>query len=118
MTKIVYVPWGIANRFNDGTIELNEHLPEYPELHNAILKHELAHTNEPGFTKEDFALDIGPQKVNYWKLFKFMCIYPKTFKQFLPVYKQGKTLIYDINLMIAWVTIVGAVGITSFFALR
>jgi len=114
--EVRYVSSGIANRF-ENHIELNEHLPEYPELHDAILKHELAHTDTPGFTKKDFLLDIGPSRVNYWKLFKFMCIYPKTFMQFLPFYKKGNTFFYDINLCIVWGTIITAIGLSAFFSM-
>ena len=113
MVEVRYVKYGIANNFGD-YIELNENLKAYPELHNAILQHEISHSNEPGFTKKDFLLDLGPSNVNYWKLFKFMCTFPKTFLQFAPFYWQkfeGKrTFIYDINLIIVWVVVLGVIG--------
>lgn len=114
--KVIYVPWAIANRF-DEHIELNENLPKYPELHDAILEHELSHTDNPKFNKEDFLLDLGPTKVNYWKLFKFMCLYPKTFLQFAPIYKQGNTLFYDKNLLIVYSVIFIAIIGTIIYAL-
>ena len=116
MVQVIYVPWALANRF-DTHIELNENLPKYPELHDAILAHELEHTDKKGFTKEDFLLDLGPTKVNYWKLFKFMCIYPKTFLQFAPVYKQGKTIFYDWNMLIVWGVMLSAIIGTVIWAL-
>lgn len=115
--KVVYVDWGIANSYDD-RIELNKHLQFYPELHKQILEHELSHTDEKGFTKKDFALDLGPQKVNYWKLFKFMCIYPKTFVQFLPIRKSGDTIYYDINMLISWLAIFIFIGIGIYFGLN
>lgn len=118
MVNIVYTSWGIANRFPDGTIEINEHLKEFPELHDQILLHELAHTDAPGFTKQDFLLDISPSKVSPWKLFKFICIYPKTFLQFAPIYKRGKTMFYDVNMSIVWGTVITVIGLAIFLGLR
>jgi len=114
---VKYVPWGIANRFDDH-IELNEHLPEYPELHDAILKHELQHTDAKGFSSKDFILDIGPSKVNYLKMIKFMCFYPKSFLQFAPAYKQGKTIYYDINMCIVWFFMISLMSISLFIAVH
>jgi hypothetical protein len=116
MVEVKYVPWGLANRF-DTYIELKENLPLYPELHNSILAHELGHSSTPGFTKQDFLLDLGPSKVNYFKLFKFMCIYPKTFLQFAPFYRQKGVWIYDINLMIVWGVLLSAIGLTIGFSI-
>jgi hypothetical protein len=110
--KIKYVDYAIANNF--GThIELNKNLREYPELHDAILSHELSHTDNPGFTKEDFLLDLSPGKVNYWKLYVWMMHNPKSFLQFMPVYKKDDTFIYDINMIIAYsfVGLAGAIGL-------
>lgn len=99
--EIKYVPWGVANNF--GTyIELNENLPKYPSLHKAILDHELSHTDTPGFTKEDLIVDLKDSKVNNWELLKFMCKHPKAFLQLAPIYKQGGTIFYDLNMMLLW----------------
>lgn len=115
--EVKYVKWGLANRFND-RIEINENLRLYPELHNAILQHELSHTDKQGFNKEDFVLDIGPSKVNYWKLMKFMICHPRSFLQFAPFYKQNKVFIYDVNLCIVWGIMVSVIGIAAFLALK
>lgn len=106
------MPYGLANNFGD-YIEINENLKNYPELYNSILSHELQHTDKPGLNKEDFLLDIGIHKVDYWKLLLFMCKYPKSFTQLLPVYKKGDAIIYDLNMLIVWGTIFGVVGITA-----
>lgn len=99
--EVKYVPYGIANNF--GThIELNENLPKYPNLHAPILAHELSHTQEKGFTKEDLLVDIRPVKLSYSELLKFMIKYPKTMVQFLPFYISNNTFIYDINMCITW----------------
>ena len=51
--KIVYRDYGIADRFPDGTIELNRNLDKYPELKRAIIQHEVKHTNNPRVNKKD-----------------------------------------------------------------
>jgi hypothetical protein len=108
--EIRYVDYALANNFGS-YVEINKALKGYPELHDAILKHELSHTDSKGFTKEDFLLDLAPSKISYWKLFKFMCIYPKAFFQFAPFYFQKiedkRTFIYDINLCIVWSVFIG-----------
>ena len=114
--EIRYVDSALANNFGD-YIELNRHLKEYPELHDTILKHELSHTNKV-FSKEDFLLDFGPSKVNYLKLFKFMCIYPKTFLQFVPIYKQDKKIIYDFNMIIAWGFTLAIIFLSIFLSIK
>ena len=116
MVEIRYVSTGIANNFGD-YIELNEHLKEWKELHSAILQHELQHTDKKGFNKDDFLLDLGPTKINYWTLFKFMCIYPKSLLQFAPFYFQKGKFIYDINLMIVWGTILAVILVSVFTSL-
>jgi hypothetical protein len=114
--EIRYVSYALANNFGD-YIEINENLKRYPELHDEILKHELSHTDKKGFSKEDFLLDLAPSRVNYWKLFKFMCMYPRTFYQFLPFYyqKNKNTFFYDINLIIAWIVVIGLLTTTFIF---
>lgn len=99
--RIEYVDTGIANRFED-RIELNENLKKYPQLHDAILKHEMSHTDKPGFTKEDFLLDISDSTIDNKMLLNFMVHHPKSLFQFLPVYKKKDEIVYDINLCIIW----------------
>lgn len=116
MLPIEYVEDGIANNYGDH-IELNEHLKEFPELHQAILFHEQSHTQKI-FSKEDLVLDLSPSKINYKQLIFFMIRYPRTFKQFLPFYKKGNTFFYDINLMIVWGVIILGIWLTAFFTLK
>lgn len=99
--EIRYVGSAIANNFGD-YIELNENLKKYPKLHDAILKHELKHTKESGFTKEDFMLDIGESTINNKELLSFVVKHPASLLQIVPVYiRQGK-VIYDLNMLIIW----------------
>lgn len=111
--QIEYVPWGLANRYNH-TIELNENLKQYPKLHDAILTHEFSHTDEKGFSKKDFLIDIGENKINNLDVIKFMFKYPKSFMQFLPVYKKKDIIFYDINLIIIWTLMISIIGLSLF----
>ena len=99
--KISYVSTGLGNNFGD-EIELNEHLKEYPELHQAVLSHELAHTNQ-AFTLKDLKLDLGKSEASSMDMLKFMFKYPKSFSQLLPFYYSKKHgFVYDINLILIY----------------
>lgn len=98
---IKYVDWGTANRFSD-CIEVNKVYKDYPELHGALLKHERAHTDNPGFTKEDLALDIKPWKKHKALWWKVLLTHPRTWTFILPaLIRKGKVYI-DINCLILW----------------
>lgn len=115
--EIRYVPFGIANNFGE-YIEVNENLKKYPKLHDAILRHELSHTNIPGFTLKDFMLDMSaPQKISNKQLISFMIHHPRAMKQFLPIYKQEGTIFYDINMLIVWGFGLTAIGIVVFLTM-
>lgn len=115
--EIRYVNYAIANNFGS-YIELNEGLKAYPALHAAILKHELEHTNEPGFTSKDLMLDLEQAHFGYWDLFKFMINNPKSFMQLLPFYKKQGTVFYDINMIIVWCTLFTVVAVGLFVGLK
>ena len=97
------VKWGIANRFDDGTIEINHHLKCYPRLYNPILRHEIGH-DDSVFSWNDLKHDLVPDnKLNQWELIKFMMHHPKSLTQLLPIYyskERGFNL--DINMSILW----------------
>jgi len=110
MVEISYVKWGLANRFDDG-IELNENLKKYPNLHGAILHHELGHKETNTF-KQDLAHDLRPiNKFSQKEVLAFMVRHPKSFTQLLPVYwsSKRKQLIYDLNMIIIYGIVVGIV---------
>ena len=99
--KIEYVSHSLGNNFGD-TIELNENLKDYPNLHDSILKHELEHSSKL-FTISDLKLDIIENRVNSLELLKFMLKHPKSFIQIIPFYWTKKHgFVYDINLMIIY----------------
>lgn len=114
--EIRYVKHGIANNFGE-YIELNENLKKYPKLHDALLKHELSHTNKPGFTKEDFMLDMNSGEVSYKQLLKFMINHPSSLSQVMPFYISNKTFIYDINMSIVWGVMIGAILLTVYLTI-
>jgi hypothetical protein len=104
--KIEYVNHSIANNFGD-VIEMNHHLIDYPDLHKAILDHELGHTKNPKFNSTDFAHDMKPTKVNQLRLLKFMILHPASFTQLLPFYYSKKWgITYDMNLIMVYVILI------------
>lgn len=101
--RIIDTEWGIANRFLDGTIEINKNLRKYPRLFRPILQHELSHTDK-SFSTKDFWHDINSEhKVDQIQLLKFMFRHPKSFTQLLPFYyTKRRKFVIDINLSIIY----------------
>lgn len=98
---IKYVDYGIANNFGS-YVELHRDLKDYPELHDAILEHELAHTGK-GWSFHDFKVDFfQPLKCSSSALLRFMASRPSTWIQILPFYLKERKVIVDINLCILW----------------
>lgn len=106
--KIVKRDYGIADRFSDGTIEINKNLDDYPKLKKAILDHELGHTTNKEFNKSDFVHDLNSTKdIDKKELLRFMIKHPKSLTQFLPInYSKKRGLIIDVNMSIAYIIIV------------
>ena len=116
--NITYVSSGLGNNFGD-EVELNKNLlqPEYKQIHDSILEHELSHTNQ-AFSIQDLKLDLSESKVSSWDVLKFMFKYPKSFTQLLPIYYSSKHgFVYDINLILIYFVTIGFIGIISFIAL-
>jgi len=111
--KIFYIDYGLGNNF--GThIELNKNLLKYPELHEAILNHELRHTDKL-FTWKDLKNDLTETNVNSFEVLKFMLKYPKSFTQVLPFYFSKKHgFVYDLNLILIYLTCISILGIGLF----
>ena len=114
--EIEYVDWGIANNF--GThIEMNKKLKDYPDLHSAILQHELRHTNKI-FSKKDLLNDLKPIKIKPGRLLNFMIRNPKSFWQFLPFYYTKKYgLVYDINLMLIYLFLIILISLSVYIGI-
>lgn len=115
--KIVYRNYGIADRFEDGTVELHKGLNDYPELKKSIITHELRHTDQKGFTKRDLLHDLStPDQIKTATMLKFMIKNPSSLVQFLPIYwvkKRG--WIVDLNLIIIYSVIAAIVAAVMFF---
>jgi hypothetical protein len=105
--------WGIANHLGE-YIEVNRHLKtDCPELYDEIVKHELAHTEEKGFNKKDFVLDMTG--VNNLSLMRFMFKHPKSLVQFSPIIKAQGKFYYDINLIIIYAVMLFIAFATIYF---
>lgn len=108
--KVIYVDWGVANRFEDGTIELHKdlQLPEYYFLKEQILCHERAHDHSKGFwhnVKVDMFGFVGSKG-----LLEFMSTRPKTWVQILPLYwTKARGFIFDLNIMISYAIIAAGI---------
>lgn len=117
-SKIVYRGYGLADRFPDGTIELNKHLKDYPELKRSILLHEARHTNNEKFNRTDLRNDLT--SINQYSmsaLVKFMLRHPLSFIQVLPLYwtKTGGWT-YDELAVIYWAVLLGFISFGFFIA--
>lgn len=120
--QVRYVNYGIANNVVDiggNYIEMHEGLKNFPELHDYVLKHELEHTDNPNFNKEDFMLDVMQVEYNYKDLLKFMAANPSSLLQLLPVYMKNKVVYYDKNMIVVWggTLCIAALAITLGFIL-
>lgn len=113
--KIVYRNYGIADRFDDNTIEMNKHLKNYPEIHESLLRHEARHTNNKRFNRTDLVHDLTtPNQINTFSMMKFIVRHPLSLVQFAPVYWTKKRgWIIDYNLIIGW----GVLSSIVFFGL-
>jgi len=113
--EITYVNHSIGNRFND-LIEINENLLKYPNLHDAVLSHELSHSDN-AFSFKDLKIDLN-KSVNSWDMLKFMIKYPKSFYQLLPIYYSRKHgFVYDINLILIYFVTICFFSLVYFLAI-
>lgn len=97
--KVVYVPYGVANRYTDNVIEVHKDLKDFPNLLKPILKHEMSHSDVPGLTWADFKIDFfGNISLKRRNLYRFMLSRPNTWVQILPFYFHPKRgFVIDLN---------------------
>jgi hypothetical protein len=103
VSKVTYVKDAFAYMTDEG-IFLHEDLPNYPELHRAILEHETQH-QQGGFTFKDLLLDLKGglpkdelkafKKAHPWVVLRMMS----------PINKFGT----NYNLLILYILLVGLV---------
>ena len=117
--EIKEVEWGIANRFNDGTIEINKNLKKYPKLYYPILRHELGH-DDSLISMKNLKHDLIPdEKINQLELIKFMFKYKKSFTQLLPFYYSRKRgFILDINLTLMYLFLLATISVIIKFSIN
>lgn len=115
---VIYTDWGVGSRTGN-TIELHKDLILYPELHDAILKHELEHTSKD-FSMDDFIHDAFPNdKINRWELFKFWIVRPKCWIALLPFYWfPGKGFVIDLNRTIIYSIIAFVFAVDAFWIIK
>lgn len=114
--EIIEVNHGIANNFGD-YIEINKHLKtEYPKLYNAILQHELNHTDKKGFVKKDFILDLTDNTVSYKELLVFIIRHPTALMQLSPFLKSKNKWFFDLNMIIVYSSLILIIGLAIGFS--
>ncbi len=119
MVRVVYTKWNLANRFDD-CIELNEALKDNPKLHSAILTHELGHKKSNTF-KQDLFHDLTPMnRLSQKDLIVFIIKHPRTWTQFLPIYwsPKRKELVYDMNMLVIYGSIIIGIALLYYFIIR
>ena len=99
--EINYISYGIGSRIGN-KIYLNKNLKENQVLHDAILKHELAHSE--GYTIQDIKMDIRNTHLKGLKAqyYSFILKHPLTLIQFMPVWFWHKKTSIDLTMLIAW----------------
>jgi len=107
MIEIKYTRWGIASRIGN-TILINEKLKKYPQLHTAVLQHELDHSSD--YQWHDILIDIQNHHLQNLKkqYYSFIVKNPKSWVEFLPfgfydgriAFNATLTLFYGLTLII------------------
>jgi hypothetical protein len=113
------VDWGVANRFKDGTIEVNKNLKKYPKIYKETLRHELGH-DDSTFSMKDFKHDLLEQNsLVKFGVAGFMARHPKALTQLSPItYSKHRGWMLDINLSIFYGVLLILVGGALFFGLK
>ena len=100
--KVIFVPYGIANRYSGRIIEVHEKLldTKYRALLYEIVKHEMSHSDS-GYSRKDFFLDISgfKNRKQYWN---FILTTPSSWWQFLPLYKSRGRFFWDWSVFLLW----------------
>lgn len=103
MTPIKYTNYGIGYYCSDGTIELNQNLKKYPEVHQMVLEHELGHARINN-KHIDFMHDLK-DSVNFkknWMLLKFTLKHPSALLSFTPVFFEKGGVSFNWFMCLFW----------------
>jgi len=110
--KIEYTNFGLASRVGN-IIYLNKRLLKHPELHDALLRHEKAHTS--GFSWQDIKIDIiNPHlkgvKLKYWA---FLLSTPQSWVEVMPIYYKDGNLLLNPLISLIWAFLITLAGIAG-----
>ena len=100
--KVEYTSLGLANRYSD-KVEINVALKNNKKLRDYVIKHELSHVDK---------FDIGHDfdiRVPFLSLSWFILSHPSTWIDFLPIQFRKGMLIYDFNLILLYLGILGLI---------
>jgi len=98
--KIKYVNYGIACRVGNN-IYINNKLRGDKHLHDAILKHEKAHSS--GFIWNDLVMDFNVKELKYLKkeYYRFILNNPSSWTEFFPFWWYDKKFV--INPLVSFI---------------
>ena len=105
--SVKHINYGIACRIGN-IIYINKRLKDFsPNLYNAILSHEKAHT--AGFSWEDVALDIQNKHIENYKreYYQFILANPLSWTEFLPVWKYNGEVVLSPLIAVLWTILAG-----------
>jgi hypothetical protein len=101
---------GIACRIGN-TIYYNYRLEKYPQLLEAILRHEKNHTD--GLTREDILMDLQNEEIKPFKkeYYKFVISNPSSLTELLPCAFYDGRLVFNPLVSMLWMITIGVTGI-------
>ena len=103
--NIKYINHGVACNIS-GRIYINKRLKLYPELLDAILSHEKAHSDNFGL--RDILIDFEGKHLKMVKkeYYKFILMNPSSWTMFLPIAIYDRKLVYDPVMIFLWIMII------------
>lgn len=104
---IQYVSSGLGHRIGN-KIYLHKDLLDHPKLHGKILDHELRHLRGERDVDINEPFDMD--------LFRFIIKRPSTWVHFLPIWIQGRKIIYSKVMMILWILMILWIGLIIWYA--
>ena len=110
MTYIIqYVKYGLAHLENN-QIYLNQHLKEYPKLHEFCIRHEIEHMKGNNL---DFSEKLSEEFI-YKDMVIFIFKHPSTWIHFLPITINKENNKYIIHYSNTYLRLWGAIAIIIF----
>ena len=100
--QVLHINCGFACKVGN-KIYINKKLRKHTKLYNAVVKHELEHTD--GFEFRDIVTDVkGKHLKKVRKEFWFFILtHPSTWVHFLPVWRYGGRWTLDIVMLVVWI---------------